>query len=159
MKKYILLILITTTFFVSCNQTKNNNTDNVSETKNTQENNTINRVVALSLEPNVFKLEKLPETLNVKMSNNTNDTITTGLHYRIEAFENNKWTEVSPKDMTFNDIGYILPKNDFRDFDTWLLKEQINYKIGRYRIVKYYLRPDYFKTKESHDVYVEFRIE
>ena len=92
------------------------------------------------------------------MTNNTNDTITTGLYYRIEFYEKKEWKVISPEQF-FVDLGWTLIPSGFHTFETKLLKEQINYKAGKYRIVKYYLKSDYQKTKEELNVYAEFNIE
>lgn len=152
----LILLMITTIFLSSCNQTKNDKKGKSIENKQTK--NIVSKTVSLSVEPNVFKLSELPETVEVTMTNNTNDTITTGLHYQIEHYKNNEWIEVSP-DQFFQDLGYRLTPSDFHTFDKRLLTEQIDYNVGKFRIVKYYLKFDYQKTKTDFKVYAEFNIE
>ena len=154
MKNFILLIT-SIIFLLSCNRTKKEGEQPI---KKEQINNREKKSVSLSVEPTVFKLSEIPDTLKVTMTNNTNDTITTGLHYWIENYEHYKWKEISPKDITFNDIGWQLKPNETENFAKKLYKDQINYKVGKYRIVKYYLNSDYQKTRESHNVYGEFEI-
>lgn len=92
------------------------------------------------------------------MTNNTNDTITTGLHYQIEQYKDNEWIKVSP-DQFFYDLGILLRPSDFHTFDKKLLRKQIEYKVGAYRIKKYYLKSDYQKERKSFNVYAAFNIE
>lgn len=148
--------MISTTILLSCNQIKNNKKKKSIENKQTKD--IIIETVSLSVEPNVFKLSELPEKVEVTMTNNTNDTITTGLHYQIEHYKNNEWIEVSP-DQFFHDLGYKLIPSDFHTFDKKLLTKQIDYNVGKYRIVKYYLKSDYQKAKKDFKVYAEFNIE
>lgn len=147
--------MISSTLLVSCDQTKK---EEEQSTKKEQVNGIAHESVLLSVEPRVFKLSEIPDTIIVKMTNNTNDTITTGVHYQIENYDNNEWKEVSPKDMVFHDLGWRLKPTESENFDKKLYKDQINYKSGKYRIVKYYLNSDYQKTKKNHDVYGEFEI-
>lgn len=91
------------------------------------------------------------------MTNKTNDTITTGLYYQIEHYKNNGWIEIMPAQF-FHDLGYRLKPSDFHTFDKKLLTNQIDYDIGKYRIVKYYLKSDYKNTKKKFNVYTEFTI-
>lgn len=153
-KTITLMILII--FLLSCNQTKNNKEKKPSE--NIQTRDIVIETVSLSAKPNVFKLSELPETVEVTMMNNTNDTITTGLHYQIEHYKNNEWIEVSPEQF-FHDLGYRLTPSDFHTFDKKFLTKQINYNVGKYRIAKYYLKSDYQKTKKEFKIYAEFNIE
>lgn len=118
----------------------------------------VDKTVSLSVEPKVFKLSENPDTIIVKMTNNINDTTTTGVHYQIENYENNEWKEVSPKDMVFHDLGWRIKPTESENFDKKLYKDQINYRVGKYRIVKYYLNSDYQKTRKNHNVYGKFEI-
>ena len=111
--------------------------------------------VSMSAEPNMFKLSLVPGTVEVKVRNKTNDTITTGLYYHIEHFKNNQWLKVSP-DQTTPDIAYLVGRGDFKAFDVRLLIDQIEYEVGKYRIVKDYFKDDY---KEKFHVFAEFSIE
>ncbi|MBD1420200.1 immunoglobulin-like domain-containing protein [Sphingobacterium chuzhouense] len=113
--------------------------------------------VTLSVKPNVFDLSQLPETVEVTMTNNTRETILAGLHYWIERYENNEWVKVSP-DQVFEDVGYNFSPSVFYTYEKNLFKEEIDYKVGKYRIVKYYLKSDYQETKEEVRVYAEFYI-
>lgn len=155
MKKTIALI-IPIFFLLSCNQAKNKNKEKRNQTVT---KDTISEIVELAIKPNTFKLSSLPGTVKVQMGNNTTDTITTGDYYRIEKLEENEWTNVSPKDMTFYDIGYDLKPFDNKTFEEKLLKNKINYNSGKYRIVKNYVKPDYQKTRENFYVYAEFDIQ
>lgn len=155
MRKFILLI-ISTAFLLGCNQTIKGREEKPTENKQT--NDVVDTSVSLSIEPNIFKLSELPEMLKVTITNNTNDTITTGLHYRIENYKNNEWEQVSP-DQVFVDLGIILKPSDSHTFDKKLLSKQIDYKVGKYRIVKHYLKSDYQKTREKFNVYAEFEVD
>lgn len=156
MKKLILLI-ISTSFLLGCNQQTK-----AKEEQSTQSelvNDIVDKTVLLSIEPNVFKRSEIPDAVTVTMANNTNDTITTGLQYQIENYEKNEWKEVSPKDIVFHDLGWRLKPADRENFEKKLYKARINYKPGKYRIVKYYLKSDYQKTKEDFKAYAEFEVE
>ncbi|NGM64822.1 immunoglobulin-like domain-containing protein [Sphingobacterium sp. SGR-19] len=113
--------------------------------------------VTLSVKPTVFNLSQLPETVEVTMINNTRETILAGLHYWIERFENNKWVKVSP-DQVFEDVGYNFSPSVFYTYEKNLFREEIDYKVGKYRIVKYYLKSDYQKPEEEVKVYAEFYV-
>lgn len=157
MKKNIILVIFAIVL-LSCNQTKTdksvNPTNNISEQKSDSNNQT----VILSLEFAELKLSELPDAIKVTMTNNTNDTITTGEHFRVEKFEHNEWIDFTPKDIAFRDIGYDLNPNGAKTFNENLFKNQIDYKLGKYRIAKSYLKSDYQETKEDFNIYAEFEI-
>ncbi|PRD54462.1 immunoglobulin-like domain-containing protein [Sphingobacterium gobiense] len=113
--------------------------------------------VTLSVTPGVFNLPELPETVEVTMINNTKETISAGLHYWIEFYENEEWIKVSPE-QTFEDISYNFSPSVFYTYEKDLFTEQIDYRVGNYRIVKFYLKSDYQETKEVFNVYVEFTV-
>lgn len=138
MRKLILLIVVLTTFLRGGSQTTN-------------------EPISLSVKPNILKLSELPETVEVTMTNNTQETISAGLHYWIEHYEINEWKKVSPE-QTFDDIGYNFSPSVFYTYEKNLFTEEIDYKIGRYRIGKYYLTSDDQKAKEGFNVYAEFEI-
>lgn len=151
--KKIIALTIPIFFLLSCKQTKNESEKTYNQTK------TADKIVELTIEPKTFKLSSLPETVEIKMKNKTSDTITTGDYYQIEKLEEDKWINISSKDMTFHDIGYDLKPLDNKIFEEKLLKNEISYNSGKYRVVKYYLRPDYQKTREKINIYAEFEIE
>ncbi|RWW91959.1 hypothetical protein EPI11_17175 [Flavobacterium cerinum] len=155
--KNLILFIISTTLLLSCTQTKQKEEEQLD--KNEQVKDVIGKSVSLSVKPNVFKLSELPDTVTITMTNNTTDTITTGLHYYIEKLENKEWKEISPKDMLFHDLGWQLRPTDTKNFEKKLYKDQISYKVGKYRIVKYYLNSDYQKTKKDFHMYAEFEVE
>lgn len=154
--KQLILLIISTTLLLSCNQPKKNNEEQ--STTKEQVNDMVDKTVSLSIEPEIFNLSEIPDAIKVTITNNTNDTITTGVHYQIENYQNNVWKEVSPKDIVFEDLGWRLKPTNSEIFDKKLYKDQINYKTGKYRIVKYYLNSDYQTTRETHNVYGEFEI-
>jgi len=154
-----ILILMTIVLFIGCNQSKNKSTNISSEIKSTQKTGEVINQVTLSVQPDSFQLATLPDSLNIKMVNHTKDTITTGWHYRIELLKDGQWTEFSPKDIFFEDLGFRLRPTDSKDFVVRLFKERVNYPPGKYRVVKYFLKTDYQETRESHDVYAEFKVE
>lgn len=151
-----LLLTISIVLLFGCNNPKKDKTEKSTEIVETKE--VLNEVVSLSLVPNVFKLSQLPDMVEVKMTNNTNDTVTTGLHYKIERNENNIWKEVSPKGIVFHDLGWQLTPGHTENFEKQLYKTQIDYKVGKYRIAKYYLKADYQETKQNYTIYAEFNI-
>lgn len=157
MKKNIILIIWAIVLF-SCNQTKMDKTENATDIITEEKSDTNEQTVKLSLESAELQLSELPDAIKVAMTNNTNDTITIGDHFRIEKFENNEWIDFTPKDIAFNDIGYDLRPNDTKTFNKNLFKNQVDYKLGKYRIVKYYLKSDYQETKEDFNIYAEFEI-
>lgn len=157
MKKFILL-MIAATILLSCNQLKSDKEAEPTGNKSGQKGDSINGIVKLSLEPAEFKLFQLPDTIKVTMINHTKDTITTGEHYSIEKLGNNEWIGISAEDMAFHDIGYVLRPNDTKIFTKYLFKNIINYKTGKYRVVKYYLKHDHQKAKKNFNVYAEFDI-
>lgn len=87
------------------------------------------------------------------MTNHTNDTITTGDYFRIEKRENNEWIEFTPKNIAFHDIGYDLRPNNTKTFKEEWFKNQVDYKLGKYRIAKEYLRSDYQQNKDNYTVF------
>lgn len=113
--------------------------------------------LSLTLQPAYYALSTLPETIEITMHNTTRDTVTTGLHYTIEQFTNNNWETVSP-DLIFNDIGYELLPNSSKSFSIPLLKEEIIYSAGSYRISKNSLKNDYHKTRKRYPVLANFTI-
>lgn len=154
--KNIIALTIPIFFLLSCKQTKNESEKTYNQTKTAD---TIIEIVKLTINPKSFKLSSLPETVEIEMKNKTNDTITTDDHYQIEKLEEDKWINILPKNMTFYDIGYDLKPLDNKIFEEKLLKNEISYNSGKYRVVKYYLKPDYQKTREKNNVYAEFEIE
>lgn len=157
--KKIIILAISTVLFLSCNQTTNESNRNAIENQGTEATKTDNSTVQLSAGQKTLKLSQLPESIDVAMTNNTTDTITTGLHYNIQKFDANEWKEVSPNDIVFHDIGFRLRPNEKKNFETKLYKNQIDYTTGEYRVVKYYLMSDYQETKQRFDVYAEFTVE
>ncbi|WP_400263268.1 immunoglobulin-like domain-containing protein [Sphingobacterium sp. SG20118] len=155
MMRNLILLVISATLLFSCNQT---NKRERQTTKKEQVNDKEDKSISLSVDPKVFILSQIPDTIKVIITNNTNDTITTGLRYQIENYEDNEWKEISPKDILFHDLGWRLKPSESENFNMKLYKDQINYKTGKYRIVKYYLNSDYQKTRESHNVYGQFDI-
>lgn len=113
--------------------------------------------VTLSVTPNLVKLFELPEIVEVTMTNNTQETISAGLHYWIEHYENKEWTKVSPEQV-FEDIGYNFSPSVFYTYEKSLFTDEIDYKVGKYRIVKYYLKSDYQETKEEFRIFAEFEV-
>ncbi len=145
----------------SCNQPKKEEKQSTKEEQPIQNEQTdiMDKSVSLSVKPDVFKFTNIPDTVTVTMINHTNDTITTGLYYSIEKLEASEWKQVSPKDIVFHDLGWRLKPNNTESFTKKLYKDQINYTVGKYRIVKYYLKSDYQKTKEDFNIYAEFKVE
>lgn len=151
--KKIIALTIPIFFLLSCKQTKNESVKTYNHTK------TADKIVELTIEPKTFKLSSLPETVEIKMKNKTSDTITISDYYQIEKLEEDKWINISPKDITFYDIGYdILPFDNIL-FEKKLFENKINYASGKYRVVKYYVRPDYKKKRKKINIYAEFEIE
>lgn len=157
MEKNIILI-ISTIVLLSCNQTKTEKSENPADIISEQKSDITNQTVRLSLKSEELKLSEIPDAIKVTMTNNTKDTITTGEHFRIEKFENNQWIDFTPKDIVFNDIGYELKPHAAKAFNENLFKNQIDYKPGKYRIVKYYFKSDYQQTNKGFDIYAEFKV-
>ncbi len=157
--KKILVLTIPAIFLLSCNQTKSNAEATHSIDNSAAAADTVSKTVKLSVQPETFKLSALPDSIMVIMTNNTADTITTGLHYHIEKLQADEWKEVSPKDIAFIDIGWRLKPYDTERFGKKLYKDKIHYKSGKYRIAKYYLKSDYHHTKKTFNVYAEFTVD
>ena len=81
-----------------------------------------------------------------------------GYVIKLKIMKDNERKVISPKDILFHDLGWRLKPSESENFNMKLYKDQINYKTGKYRIVKYYLNSDYQKTKETHNVYGQFDI-
>lgn len=113
--------------------------------------------VTLSVTLNVFNLSELPETVEVTMINNTQETISAGLHYWIECYKNEEWVKVSPE-QAFEDIAYNFSPSVFYTYEKNLFIDDIDYKVGKYRIAKFYLKPGDQETNEEFPVYAEFNI-
>jgi hypothetical protein len=158
-KRKSILWILAVVFMQSCSQPDNKAEERTDE-KTAQESSTTGSSVTLSIESESFPYAKIPEEVQVRMTNHTTDTIITGMHYRIEVLNDNKWSVISPDDMFFIEIAYELKPAEERSFDTPLLTDRILYKAGKYRIVKYYIPSGYQNERiESHDLYAEFSIE
>ena len=122
--KTLSLLMILTTTLQSCNQTKNDNSEKPNKYEQTK--NIINEIVSLSVKPNILKLSELPNFIEVTMTNNSNDTITTGLYYRIEYYNNNQWNEVS-SEQVFEDLGWKIKPSSSHTFknEIFTLKNQL----------------------------------
>lgn len=108
MKKFLLLFVLMAILW-SCNQASNNNDQKSSDHQNGSKTDTVRQGVTFSVQPDVFKLSTLPDSVQVKISNYTMDTLMTGVGYHIEVLdENDRWIVVSPDDMAFISIGVLL---------------------------------------------------
>lgn len=155
--KYLFLPLAAL-FMFSCNTTSNHKEVMHTSDSTISVVDTLSTVVKLAVVPETFRLTSLPDSIQVILTNNTSDTITTGLYYIIETFESNEWKEISPTNIAFNDLGWQLRPKDQQSFQQSLYKKQINYQVGQYRIMKSYIKSDYRKTKDKLHVYAEFAI-
>lgn len=154
-----LLLTITTAFIVwGCRQPNNNKETRQTSYTSVKNTGSVNSVVALAADPQKIEINAMPDSIQVAIFNNTNDTITTGLHYTIEKLEDSEWKEISPEGIPFHDLGWTLKPGDTQSFSESTYANQINYQTGRYRVVKYYLKSDYGKTRETYNVYAEFNI-
>lgn len=158
MYKATIVLFVTGFLFLSCNQNKTSKKTESSPKQKTVSQNELKDTVLLSTATNVFKLSSIPDTLSVKMTNHTVDTLTTGLHYDIQKLEKNEWIKALP-DQLYQDIGFGLLPSESKFFTVRMRKDQVVYKSGNYRIVKYYLKQDFKKTRKQFFVYAEFRIE
>jgi|GEM_PF-464757 len=113
--------------------------------------------VILTAIPHEYKTGTLPDSIIIRITNNLQEPITTGLYYHIESY-NRGWKKVSP-DQLVEDLGYAILPGAFETFNVSLLKSKIKYEPGRYRIVKRYLKSDYRKTQKIFDTYTEIVIE
>lgn len=158
MKYRLISLFIVGFFFLSCDQNSTPK-EPVSE-KNSEINlpDTFQNKVLLISATDIIDLSSIPDTLSIRLINNTADTLTTGMQYGIEKKENKKWTNVLPE-QEFQDIGFAIFPGDEKDFTIKLVKDKIKYDRGTYRLVKYYLKQDYYKTRQQFPLYVEFRIE
>ncbi|SEA48096.1 hypothetical protein SAMN05216331_16011 [Porphyromonadaceae bacterium KH3R12] len=132
---------------------------------------TFHRSVKLSMETRVFELSALPDKVEVKMTNNTDDTIWTGEHYHIEFFDNDQclWRELSlpesivinnvSSQLIFNDIAYVLKPDASANFEKGHFNHWRFHSKGRHRIVVEYTKSDFKRTKEKYKAYADFYIE
>ncbi|HLS94970.1 MAG TPA: immunoglobulin-like domain-containing protein [Sphingobacterium sp.] len=157
--KNSLLLFVLAAILWSCGQGGNNNDRRSSGHRNGSKADTVRQGVTFSVQPDVFKRSTLPDSVQVKISNNTTDTLITGVSYHIEMLENGKWTVVSPDDMVFISIGVLIPPSSDQFFTKGMLKDQIPYRTGEYRIVKPYVKGNFQKTREEHFLYAPFTIE
>ena len=81
MVRNLILLVVSSTLLFSCNQI---NKQEEQTTKMEQVNDKEDKSISLSVDPKVFILSQIPDTIKVIM---TNDTITTGLRYQIENYE------------------------------------------------------------------------
>lgn len=153
MGKYFFLIVFAGFLALSCNQKQKNSTP----MKKTDQETSAD-IVSLRAAPDVVKLSSIPDMLTIQMSNATKDTLTTGLHYDIQKLENEEWVKVLPE-QSFQDIGVLLLPSESKVFTVRTRKDQAVYQAGNYRVVKYYLKPDFQKSREQFFVYAEFYIE
>lgn len=154
MNKSLFLLLLSGSVLVSCNQ--NNNTQDTTDMA-PREDTVMNEVLLTSVSE-VLQATSIPDTLSVQMSNNTKDTINTGMYYDIEQLHDKTWMTVLPE-QNFQDIGFRVLPSDSKRFGVKLLRDQITYEPGSYRVVKYYMKPDFKETKEQHCIYAEFTVE
>ncbi|MBV2227201.1 MAG: hypothetical protein KUL85_10115 [Sphingobacterium mizutaii] len=153
------ILIISAILILGCGQTKSNNEVTLPNDSGIQVVDSISRMVKLSSPPETLKASALPDSITVKITNNTNDTITTGLHYSIERFEADRWKDVSPKGIVIPDLGWRIVPNGSETFTKKLYKDRIHYTAGKYRILKDYIKSDYQKTRENFNVSAEFIIE
>lgn len=78
-----------------------------------------------------FPLSKI----EVRIINNTNIDIITGVGYYIEYFTNNEWTRV-PLHYAFVEIAIIVLPDSSKDYIIDLQSNRYDYKKGLYRVVK-----------------------
>lgn len=155
MGKHLFLIVAAGFFVLSCDQNKNVKQSR-NETKADHE--TPQYRVSLSVALGSFRSSSIPDTLSVEMRNSTRDTITTGLHYDIQKLKNKDWVKVLPE-QPFQDIGVMLLPSGSKFFTVRTMKDKTAYHPGRYRVVKYYLKPDFRKSRAQFLVYAEFYVE
>lgn len=158
MYRAVILLFIAGILLTSCDQNKPSNESESAKKQKIINQSKLQDTVLLSSPTDVFKLSSIPDTLSFKMINHTKDTLMTGLHYDIQKLENNKWIKALP-DQAFNDIGIIVLPSESKSFTVRTIKDQVIYKSGTYRVVKYYLKNDFQKTREQFFVYAEFRME
>ncbi|MGV6946766.1 immunoglobulin-like domain-containing protein [Sphingobacterium kyonggiense] len=153
------ILIISAILILGCGQSKGGNETSRTNRATVQELESTNRTVELTAQPATLKISELPDSITVKVTNNTNDTITTGLLYRIERFEADGWKDVSPKDIVIPDLGWRIVPNGSETFTKKLYKDRINYTAGKYRILKDYIKSDYQKRRKKFNVSGEFNIE
>lgn len=112
---------------------------------------------------------KMPiDSIVVEMINNADEEAVFGEWFRIEKYENGKWSKVPYNrkiqelidqgcDMVFNDIGYIIPPHRSQTYANPTKAYNENIIPGRYRIAKSFHYPSYPILK-SDTAYVEFEM-
>lgn len=73
--------------------------------------------------------------IEVRIVNNSNKDIITGVDYAIEYFTENKWVEI-PLHYAFIDIAIVIPPNESKIFTIDLQQEKYTYQKGLYRVIK-----------------------
>lgn len=156
--KHPLLLLGITAIIWSCQQSSQTDSPKASDPQTGIVSDAPREDVTFSVEPNVFKLSHLPDSVQAKISNHTTDTLVTGVGYHIEMLEDDRWSVVSPE-RGFIAVGILLLPASDKLFTKQLLKDEIPYKVGKYRLVKYYVREDFQQTREQSFLYAPFTIE
>lgn len=116
--------------------------------------------VTLSVLTSAGKAPWVEDRIFVRMYNYSSDTLLTGLSYKVEFFDNGKWIMVSPpKNVGWEDIGYILYPFIARDFPVLLFPDRHTYRPGTYRIVKSPSARNRSGPYRKMEVSAEFEIE
>jgi hypothetical protein len=123
-------------------------------------NNSVDSIKKVQLEDSVhlsnindFNLKNLKRenSVNLKILNNTSETLYFGREFELEIYKDNNWIKVE-NNIFINDIGYkLLPKKSLTM--ELLFSQQSIQKIGKYKITK--------KFKSNNKVYessIEFNV-
>lgn len=112
---------------------------------------------------------KMPvDSIVVEMINNADEEASFGEWFRIEKYENGKWSKVTYNErvqkqidngceMIFNTIGYVIPPHESRTYSNPTKAYNENIGTGKYRLSKTFRYPPY-PTQKSDTAYVEFEI-
>lgn len=132
--------------------------DNTIESKEcvTEDNNMGNPEILLELCSDQEVLSLSTQEIEVRLLNNSEQSILTGEAYAIEVFKNDedKWVEI-PISISYEDIAYILEKGEEKKFVCIL--DGIS-EDGLYRIRKSYSVDSKDSNAPTKYVYVEFQV-
>ncbi|MCT1525038.1 immunoglobulin-like domain-containing protein [Sphingobacterium hotanense] len=116
--------------------------------------------VTLSVLTSAGKAPDVEDKIFVTIYNYSSDTLLTGLNYSVEFLDKGKWIQVSPpKNVGWEDIGYILNPFIARDFPILLFPDRHSYRPGKYRVSKGYHILQHLGQKLKKEVSAEFEIE
>lgn len=97
--------------------------------------------------------DKSTNIISYKIENKSNKTITTGLFYTIEKYENKSWNKTDLTDkLVFIEIALLLNSNE-------AIEEQIDLsQIHKLQDGYYRIKKEYFSEEGTINQYIEFKV-